>query len=145
VSRAAVLACAVALACAAAGCGAPARGVTVSGAWARSTPEGATVAAVYATLRSAAGDTLTGVAVAADVARAAQLHETVRDTAGRLAMRELASLPLPAGRDVAFEPGGRHIMLLGVARPLPPGGTIVLALRFAHAGTIVQRVPVREI
>jgi hypothetical protein len=133
----------LALALAVAGCGAP-NGVGVSGAWARSTPEGATVAAVYVTLRSAMGDTLLGVSVPADVAREAQLHEVVRDAAGRLGMHELARLPLPAGRDVSMQPGGMHVMLVGVARPLAPGGTITLTLRFARAGTLVQRVPVRE-
>jgi len=142
--RHAALVLAAVLACGAAGCGEPANGVRVSGAWVRATPNGATVGAAYVTLRSATGDTLLGVSVPADIAGAAQLHEIVRDAAGRLAMHELARLPLPAGRDVSMQPGGMHIMLVGVRRPLAPGGTIMLTLRFARAGTLVQRVPVRE-
>ena len=44
-------------------------------------------------------------------------------------MRALAGgLELPAGETVSFEPGGYHLMLLDLKRPLRAGDTVVATL-----------------
>ena len=43
---------------------------------------------------------------------------------------------------VVFEPGGRHIMLMGLDTPLRAGQKIQLTLRFEHAGEARVSVPV---
>jgi len=122
--------------------------VTVSDVWARATPAGARFGAIYLTLASAAGDSLVGAAVPHAVAGRTQIHETVMvpDSsgagAGRMAMREVPGIALPAGQAVQLAPGGYHVMLLDLKRPLKAGMRVPLALRFARAGKrdVVARV-----
>lgn len=47
-----------------------------------------------------------------------------------------------AGEAVTFEPGGLHIMLIGMQDNLIDGDTITLTLLFQNAGEVVIQVPV---
>jgi hypothetical protein len=44
-----------------------------------------------------------------------------------------------------FDPGGMHIMLVGLKQPLKEGQTFPLTLNFAKAGKIEVTVPVAKI
>ena len=46
-------------------------------------------------------------------------------------MRPLASVPVPAGGEIGFTPGGRHVMLFDLDPRLAPGRTAPLVLAFA--------------
>jgi copper(I)-binding protein len=45
-------------------------------------------------------------------------------------------IPLPAGGEVRFAPGGRHLMLIGLKRPLHPGDRVPATLHFASGTTL---------
>jgi copper(I)-binding protein len=133
---------------------ATADGITVEGAWARTSPAGAVNGAVYLRVTAAADDAITGAAVASDVAASAEVHETVTSgstgggmaagTSPSMSMRQVERIALPAGSTVAFEPGGYHIMLLGLAAPLVRGSTINVTLSFEKAGPLDVEVPVAD-
>ncbi|MCS7170141.1 MAG: copper chaperone PCu(A)C, partial [Candidatus Kapabacteria bacterium] len=63
-----------------------------------------------------------------------ELHETVRDTAGRTQMRKIERIVIPARDSVVLRPGGLHVMLYELPQALRPGDTLRLRLRFAQAG-----------
>ena len=132
-----------------AGCGGrtpangPGGGVSVTGAWVRSTPPGASAGALYLTLHSAAGDRLIGASVPRAIAAAVEMHRTTRDAAGRLGMKRVDWVELPPGIAVTFKPGGSHLMLVGLVRPLAAGDTLVVKLRFGRAKELELRAPVR--
>ncbi|NOT33150.1 MAG: copper chaperone PCu(A)C [Candidatus Eisenbacteria bacterium] len=109
-------------------------------AWARSTAPNAAHGAVYLSLSSRLPDELLGVEVPKRVASRAEFHEATRDAEGRVGMRRRASIHLRAGDRVSFEPGGMHVMLLNLVRPLVAGDTFALTLRYRYGAT--QRVPV---
>ncbi len=114
---------------------------SVSGAWARATPPGVSVGAAYLTITGGSeSDRLLG----ADTDRASmvQLH-TVEESNGVAAMRQVDGVPVPAGGQVVLAPGGTHIMLMGLSKPLVAGETFPLQLRFENAGEQVVQVTVR--
>ncbi|MFI5370674.1 MAG: copper chaperone PCu(A)C [Candidatus Eisenbacteria bacterium] len=125
------------------GCGGRRPAIAVTDAWARATPAASTVGAAYMRLASADGDRLIGVAVPPSVASAAELHEVVTDSLGRMQMRPVTGIDLPAGRTIELRPGGWHVMLVGLTRPLAAGGSIVVRLRFEKAAELAVRVTVR--
>jgi len=58
-------------------------------------------------------------------------------------MRPLgASLEIPAGQTITLEPGGLHLMLMGLTEATKKGDTASLTLIFEHAGEIKLDVPV---
>lgn len=115
--------------------------VVAQDVWARATPAGAKMGAIYLTLTSAAGDRLLGAAVPRSVAAHTQIHETVvipgpggGEAGGRLTMREVHFIALPKGLAVELKPGGYHVMLLGLKQPLREGDHVPLTLRLEKAG-----------
>jgi copper(I)-binding protein len=116
--------------------------VTISNAWARATPGGAQAAAAYVTLQSASGDRLTGVATLE--AQKAELHSMTMD-GGVMRMRQVDGIDLPAGQAVILKPGGYHVMLTGLAKPLQEGQSFPLTLTFAKAGAREVSVPVQKV
>lgn len=114
----------------------------VSDAWARATPPGTTVGAVYMTIAGGdGGDRLLGAAT--DRAGAVELH-TVVDDGGMARMRPIEFLDLPAGERVQLAPQGTHLMLIDLRSPLVAGDEFALTLRFATAGEREVNVAVRE-
>ncbi len=116
--------------------------LTVTGAWARATPPGAGMGAIYLTIDngSTKSDRLlklrTGVASAAGVHRTEELDGIVR-------MREVAVLHVAAGERIEFRPGGHHVMLMGLQKPLLAGQVFELELVFEVAGPRKVKVTVR--
>lgn len=108
-------------------------GVLVGRPWARATAPRQETGAAYMTLTSPGGDTL--VSASSPVAARAEVHENKMDGTV-MRMREVASLPLPAGQALALEPGGYHLMLIGLKQPLQAGQHIPVQLRFARGGTV---------
>jgi hypothetical protein len=94
--------------------------VAFSNGWARATPGGAKVAAVYAQLSNKGAQSITVTSIRTDVARMAQVHET-KKLDGMMRMRHVDPLVLAAGTDLDLAPGGMHLMLMGLTQPLTVG------------------------
>ena len=117
--------------------------VTVTKQWARTSAEGAEMGAAYMHIEVAADDELVGASVDMAVAMEAQVHEMVM-SGGNMTMQEVESIPVKAGEMLELEPGGYHVMLMGLKKPLVTGETISVTLKFAKAGDVVVQVPVQE-
>ena len=116
--------------------------IKITDAWARATPGGAQTAAAYMTMTAPAGDRLTGLST--PVAQKADLHSMTMD-GSVMRMRPVEVLDLPAGKPVALKPGGYHIMLTGLAKPLEAGQSFPLTLDFAKAGARQVTVTVEKV
>lgn len=76
------------------------------------------------------------LAVKADFAKLAELHET-REINGMMEMAPLDSgAVVPAGGVLMFKPGGMHVMLMGMQRKTTPGEHLPVTLVFEKAGEI---------
>jgi len=117
--------------------------LTVSNAWSRPTPPSAAVAAVYFSVSNLGSKADRLVAVSSPIAANAEMHES-RSARGIIEMREVTSLLCPAGATVNSEPGGLHVMLIGLHHPLIAGAAFPLSLRFLEAGVLTLQVPVRD-
>jgi periplasmic copper chaperone A len=104
--------------------------VTVTDAWIRGTVPGQRATGAFMQLRSTTDAKL--VAVSTPAAKAAEIHSMV-DEAGVMKMRAIPSLALPAGKTVELGPGGYHVMLLDIAKPMKEGETVRVTLTFADA------------
>ena len=59
-------------------------------------------------------------------------------------MRAVENIPVPANGQTALEPGGYHIMLIGLKQALKEGGSFPLTLTFEKAGSVTVQVPVQK-
>jgi hypothetical protein len=108
-----------------------AQNVSVQSAWARATVQGQKATGAFMTLTAKTDTKLVGVSTS--VAGVAEVHEMKMDN-NVMQMRALPDgLALPAGKAVALQPGGFHVMLMDLKLPLQKDTTIPLTLRFKDA------------
>lgn len=118
--------------------------ISIQNPWSRATPSGAANGAVYLTIENAANaeDRLTGAA--SNLSARTEIHE-MKTADGIMKMRAVANgLAVPAHGSVALRPGGYHVMLIGLKKPLKSGETVALTLDFAKAGKIEVSAPVMD-
>lgn len=117
--------------------------IEVTGAWSRATPPGANVGAVYLTLDTA-GEAARLVAIESPVAERVELHE-MRHEGGAMRMRKLGPpFTLDGAEPLVLEPGGLHLMLIGLKQPLVAGDHYTLKFVFEQAGPVSVDVEVRS-
>jgi hypothetical protein len=114
--------------------------ITVEHPWARPAATANGAAYFGLTNHGAAPDRLVGVASPA--ARTAEMHATTVDAQGIATMRRVQAVDLPAGGGAVFAPGGLHLMLVDLARPLAAGASFPLTLTFERAGAVTVEVEV---
>ncbi len=117
-------------------------GVRAEQPWARATAPRQTVGGAYVTLTSPIDDRLLGAS--SPVGRA-EVHEMTMDGQVMRMREQKDGIALPAGKPVALAPGGYHIMLMDLNRPLVAGQTITVQLRFQHAPPMDLEVKVAPI
>ena len=122
---------------------AAASALTVTDAWVRAIPGGA-VAAAYMRLHNGGAQALRVTGVRAAVAAHAMIHETRLEN-GLSTMRAHEPLEVAAGATVALEPGGLHVMLTDLSRPLAVGEQVLLELLLEGGGRIEVRARVRAL
>jgi copper(I)-binding protein len=112
-------------------------------AWVRATP-GVDVAAAYLTLHNGGTQPVVVNGVTSPAAGAAMIHESSLVN-GQSTMRAHEPLRLGAGETVHFAPGGLHIMLHSLKRPLAPGDEVPLVLLLEGGGSLTVTARVRAL
>jgi len=132
----AVILSALLAACGSAGGGS----LQVKDAWARPGLADGNSAAFFIIDNPSADDTL--LSVSSDVAGAVEMHQTTMED-GVMHMNQQENVPIPKGK-TTFEPGGLHVMLIGLKNDLTVGDSFDIILSFEAAGKQVLTVTVQE-
>jgi periplasmic copper chaperone A len=105
--------------------------------WSRPAAAGATGAGFMTLVnRSAKAQALTGVS--SPMARKVEIHRSSM-TGGVMSMRRQDRVEIPAGGEVAFAPGGYHLMFMDLAKPLRVGDALPATLSFSGGGQLSVR------
>ena len=108
--------------------------IKVEGAWARETVAGQTGTAAYMTIANGGKGDDRLMSVSAEPPVTAMVHQTSNE-GGVSRMRPFEDgLPVPAGQSVALQPGGAHVMIMGLTETLKPGDKLKLKLKFERSG-----------
>lgn len=118
--------------------------ITVTGQWARQSPMATDMGAAYLTINTDIDDELIGAMVDSSIAMMTQVHETVMGEGDSMKMQEVEKIDVIAGTPTELKPGGYHVMLMQLVKPLELGTEISVTLKFAKAGDVVVTVPVLE-
>lgn len=111
--------------------------------WARATAGTATAGAAYMTLNNtgATADRLTEAS--SPVAARTEIHTHIIE-GDIMRMRAIEGVDLPPRETVEFQPGGLHVMLIGLKAALQEGESFPLTLNFAEAGAATVEVKVLQ-
>lgn len=118
-------------------------GIHVVGAWARPSIPGASTSAAYALLVNLTDADETLVSAHTEIAQATELHEMRMGENDVMQMRPVeGGIRIPAGGAALLQPGGLHVMLIGLTAEVPTDSTLDLTLTFANSGEMRLTVPV---
>ena len=120
---------------------------TVREAWIRATVVQQRATGLFAQISSAQGGKL--VSASSSAAGVVEIHEMTMD-GDVMKMRALpAGVDLPAGKAVEFKPGGMHMMLMDLKKPLSAGDMVAVTLivegRDRQRETLQLQVPVKAL
>lgn len=111
--------------------------------WARATAGASPNGAAYMTLSVVGTEADRLLAITTPVAKRAALHTHVMDD-GVMKMRPVESIEVAPGSPTVLQPGGQHIMLMGLTAPLREGDTFAMTLTFERAGEVEIELVVQE-
>lgn len=106
--------------------------ISITEAWARATMPGQKVSGAYMRIQSDADARL--VSASSPAVPRVEMHE-MRMDGDVMRMREVKAIELPKGKTVSLEPGGYHIMLMNLTKPIAAGEIIPLILTVESGGT----------
>jgi periplasmic copper chaperone A len=125
---------------------APASVIIIEDGWVRATEgtEDTSMTAAFMSLTNPGEADITLTAGSAEVAEMTQLHEMVEGDDGAMMMQEIdGGLVVPATGHQHLEPGGNHVMLMGLTEELAPGDEVALTLTFDDGTTQDLMLPVK--
>lgn len=118
--------------------------LAVTDIWGRPSPASAANAAFYMNIRNTGRDLDSLESAEIDICDNTQLHETNIDDDGVMSMTHVTKIDIPNGETVTLEPGGLHVMCLGLKSPLEAGEEIPIKLSFAETGELRVQAEIRD-
>jgi copper(I)-binding protein/cytochrome oxidase Cu insertion factor (SCO1/SenC/PrrC family) len=103
--------------------------VAIMNSWVREAHAAATVNAGYMTLVNVGSEEVALVKVESAAYENIEVHEMVA-VDGLMEMHEVKDLTIPANGQIKFEPGGKHLMLMGPKEHLTSGQEVDMTLTF---------------
>lgn len=103
--------------------------VQISDAWIRALPPPAPSGG-YFTLRNTGKAEITLTGAKSPACGMLMLHRS-KEMGGMSSMEDVASVPVPAGGEIRFAPGGFHLMCMDPTSAIRPGGSVPVTLQFS--------------
>lgn len=119
--------------------------LVITQAWSRATPGGAKIAGGYLTIENKGTSPDRLVGGSGDFAGKVEIHEMAMNN-GVMTMRPLdKGLTIEPGKTVKLAPGGYHLMLMDLKKPLKQGEKVPLTLEFEKAGKVTLSLDVQGV
>lgn len=108
----------------------------ITGGFTRATLPNAPVGGGFLTIINTGAEADRLVSASAAIAKETQIHEMAME-GDVMKMRQLKDgVEVPAGESVTLEPGGMHLMFMGLNGAIKEGDVVPLTLTFEKAGTV---------
>lgn len=115
-------------------------GVTVKDAWIRALPG---TSGGYFTLHNGGGKPVVLTGADSPGCGMLMIHKS-EDKGGMSSMSHVSEVPVAAGADVQFTPGGFHLMCMDTKPAVTPGATVPVTLSFKDGGQLTTQFAVRN-
>lgn len=117
--------------------------VMVMDAYVRAVPPGQKNSAAYMKLHNGSGDHHAVVGAKTDAAKMAELH-THLEEGGMMKMRKIEKIDIHPNSETVLQPGGLHIMLMGLKDGLKDGDHAMITLIYEDGSKKMVHAPVRK-
>lgn len=117
--------------------------ITFKKPWVRALPPSVMSTAAYVEIYNNSDQNDTLVNVSSPLIHMMSLHQT-KEANGILSMVEADNTTIPANGKLVLQPGGYHLMLMGLKKPLTEGDSITINFQFEKSGLVKIDFPVRK-
>lgn len=118
--------------------------VTINDAYARAVPPGQMNSASFMMLKNDDEKSVSLVSGSSSVAKVVELHNHINEN-GVMKMRQVEKIDIPANGMAHLQPGGLHLMLIGLKKDLMEGDNIDLNLEFSDGSSQELTIPVKKV
>ncbi|WP_120798650.1 copper chaperone PCu(A)C [Thiocapsa rosea] len=118
--------------------------VQVSDSYARAVPPGQPNSAAFLTLKNTSDEQVALQSASSSAADVVELH-THSHVDGVMQMHKVPRITLNGNETVVLEPGGLHMMLIGLNQSLITGEQIDLTLNFSDGSTQTLNVEIKDV
>ncbi len=118
-------------------------GIVVDDPYVRAIPPGMKVSAAFMTLKNNTSTDRKLIGASSESAKNVELHQHL-DKDGMMQMREVKSIEIPANGSAELQPGGYHMMLIGLTKAIKHGDILSIELEFANGAKQTIKADVRK-
>jgi len=115
--------------------------VVIVGGYAREMPPGVVNSAVYLTIKNTSNEDVVLVNVSSERAAQVMIHQNTLQ-GDMMRMRPVEQIEIAAHDQFDFTPGGHHLMIMGLTKPLQAGQELDLLFQFKAGQGVEIMVPV---
>lgn len=116
--------------------------LAVNDSWTRAT-EGPMTGS-FGTLVNSTDQEITITGGSSPVAGMVELHEVVMDGGEMVMQPKPGGFVVPAGGSLTLEPGGLHVMLMGLKEPIAPGTDVPITLTLSNGETLTYTTVAKD-
>ncbi|MBH0023404.1 copper chaperone PCu(A)C [Salinibacterium sp. SWN248] len=117
--------------------------LTTSDTWVKAIDSGMTAA--FGMVENPTDHDITIVSATTSASDMTELHETLENESGDMVMQPIeGGFTIPAGGMLMLEPGGNHIMIMGVADPILAGDDVTVTLTLDDGSTLEFTAPAKD-
>src|SRR6056297_507425 len=116
--------------------------VVIADAWSRASIGTSRPGVAYMTLLNTGAEPVVVTGLRTDLAMMPMIHATTTDAQGVTRMSDMEEVAIDAGETVALAPGGLHVMLMELQRPMVEGESYTLSVIFADGTEALVEVPI---
>lgn len=118
--------------------------ITFDDARVRAVPPTQTITAAFMQIHNTGSEDLAIIGAESPVSEVVELHTHIRD-GEKMQMRQIPQIELPAMATTTLQPGGLHLMLIGLKATLELDQPIDITLKLSNGETQTLTAPVKEI
>jgi copper(I)-binding protein len=117
--------------------------IVIKSAWMQLGPPSQKNTAAFMIVENHSSKDVTLLSASSEVCKVVELHkmENVNEV---MRMQKVDKVVIPAKGQMEFKPGGYHLMVIGLNRPLKEGEEVEVKLQFTDAIQKTVRVPVKN-
>ena len=117
--------------------------ITVVDPYVRQAPPGAPATGAFMVIKNSGSKEIKVVKADNPASKLTELHTHLNE-GGMMKMRQVPSIPVPAGGEAVLKPGGLHVMLIDLKTALKEGDTVPITLSFDDGSSKKIDVPVKN-
>lgn len=118
--------------------------ITVEKPYVRAVPPGQMNSAAFMQLNNSGSEQVSLISASSSIAKNVELHNHINEE-GVMKMRQVDKVNISANGTASLQPGGYHIMLIGLNQDLTEGQEIDLKLQFSDKSEQVLTIPVQKV